>query len=116
VRGDLIAALEEACGGDAEFAREMAGSFLESAPRCLDDLRDALHAADPDRVAIEAHGLKGISRTIGADELADACKDLERAGWDADLRSVDRLAARVDAAWECARAALEHLVGAGALA
>ena len=31
-------------------------------------------AGDPDRLAAEAHGLKGISRTIGADDLADACK------------------------------------------
>src|SRR5262249_6498633 len=79
----LLAALEAACDGDAGFARELAASFLESAPRCLDGIRDALAAADPDRVAAEAHGLKGISRTIGADELADACNALEHSARDA---------------------------------
>ncbi len=33
----------------------------------------------PGRLAAEAHGLKGISRTIGADELAAACDALEGA-------------------------------------
>ena len=66
-RPPLLAALEAACGGDADFARELAGSFLDSAPRCLEAIEDALDAADPDRLAAEAHGLKGISRTIGAD-------------------------------------------------
>jgi PAS domain S-box-containing protein len=106
----LLAALEAACDGDAGFARELAASFLESAPRCLDGIRDALAAADPDRVAVEAHGLKGISRTIGADELADACDALERSARDADLRGAEPLAARVDAAWGRVRAALEPLV------
>jgi two-component system, sensor histidine kinase and response regulator len=111
----LLASLEAACDGDVDFAREIAGSFLESAPRCLEDLRDALHAGDPDRVAIEAHGLKGISRTIGAHELADACTLLEEAGRRGDLRGADPLAARIEAAWEWVRPTLEQLLGAGAL-
>jgi CheY-like chemotaxis protein len=109
----LLAALEAACDGDAEFARDLAASFLESAPRCIEGIHDALAAADPDRLAYEAHGLKGISRTIGAVELADVCQSLERAARDANPRVADDLAARVDAAWAHARAALEPLVEAG---
>jgi two-component system, sensor histidine kinase and response regulator len=111
----LLAALEAACDGDLDFARDLAASFLESAPRCLDDLRDALRAADPGRVAIEAHGLKGISRTIGAHELADACTLLEDAARRADLLDAEPLAARIQAAWEWVRPTLEQLVGAGAV-
>ena len=31
----LLDSLNEICGGDADFVRELAASFLESAPRCL---------------------------------------------------------------------------------
>ena len=86
-RARLLAALDVACDGDPEFARELAGSFLESAPRCLGAIIEALHAADPVRLAAEAHGLKGISQTIGAGELAVACKRLEDAARQADLRA-----------------------------
>jgi signal transduction histidine kinase/CheY-like chemotaxis protein len=111
----LLAALEAACDGDADFARDLAGSFLESAPRCLVGLRDALDAGRPDRVAIEAHGLKGISRTIGAHELADACQLLEEAGRRGDLSGAGPVAARIDVAWVRLRAALEQFTEAGAL-
>jgi CheY-like chemotaxis protein len=106
----LPAALDAACGGDVEFARELAASFLESAPRCLLGIRDALRAADPGRLAVEAHGFKGISLTIGAAGLAGACKALEGAARAADLRGAEDQAARVQAAWEGARAELEQLV------
>ncbi len=109
----LLAALEANCDGDVDFARELAASFLESAPRCLDGLRHALHAADPERAAIEAHGLKGISQTIGAIELSAACKLLEAAGRRGDLHGAGPMAVRVEAAWQQVRAALEQLVGAG---
>ena len=51
-------------------------------------------------MAAEAHGLKGISRTIGADELADACEALEEAAQRADLHGIEGLAAQVNAAWD----------------
>jgi CheY-like chemotaxis protein/HPt (histidine-containing phosphotransfer) domain-containing protein len=111
----LLAALEDACEGDAAFARELAATFLESAPRCLDGIRHALDADDPRRLAAEAHGLKGISRTVGAAGLADACGHLEQAARDADLRRAAPFAARVESAWAGARAAFEQLFEAEVL-
>jgi two-component system, sensor histidine kinase and response regulator len=111
----LRAALDAACDGDAEFARELAGSFLETAPSCIDQIKEALGAADTWQLAVQAHGLKGISQTIGADELADACKALEAVAKNADLSAAETRATRVDAAWQCVRAALEPLVGAEVL-
>jgi PAS domain S-box-containing protein len=113
--GRLLAALEAACDGDAAFAREIAVTFLDSAPRCLDGIREAIDAEDRERLAAEAHGLNGTSRTIGAVELADACKALECLARDADLRGAEAIASRVDAAWGRVRDALEPLVEAEAL-
>ncbi len=107
-RRDLIDALLAACDGDREFAHELARTFLESAPRCLDRLGTALRAVDPHRIAVEAHGLRGISRTIGADELADACEKLELAAGRAELATVEELAVQVDAAWTRTSSAIRH--------
>jgi two-component system, sensor histidine kinase and response regulator len=45
--------------GDCELLRELARIFLQECPKMLDDLREALHAADPKAVARAAHTLKG---------------------------------------------------------
>ena len=45
--------------GDAELLRELAGIFLQECPKMLNDLREALRAADPKAVARAAHTLKG---------------------------------------------------------
>ncbi|MHB1558380.1 MAG: response regulator [Isosphaeraceae bacterium] len=107
-RRDVIDALLAACDGDREFAHELAQTFLESAPGCLDRLGTALRAVDPHGVAVEAHGLRGISRTIGAEELADACEQLELAAGSAELVTIEALAANVDAAWARTRADIQR--------
>ena len=56
-----------------------------------------------------AHGLKGISRTIGADELADACQVLEEAARRAERHGIEGLAAQVDVAWDRVRIELQPL-------
>ncbi len=103
----MLAGLIDVCGGDDAFARELAESFLESAPRCLGVIEDAVRAGDGPMLAKEAHGLKGISRTIGADDLADACRALEDAAHQGDLRRAKAETTRVVDAWEVVRAALE---------
>ena len=42
----VVDGLKEICGGDDEFARELATSFLESAPRCLAGIDEALRSGD----------------------------------------------------------------------
>ena len=103
--------MKDVCGGDDAFAGELAESFLESAPRCLGGIEDALQLGDARRVAAEAHGLKGISRTIGAADLAAACEALEHTAHQGDLRGAAADAARVGVAWEPVRAALEEFSG-----
>ena len=70
--------LNTICGGDETFCRELAGSFLESAPRCLAGIHTALELGDLTNLASHAHALKGISRTIGANDLADRLRQARR--------------------------------------
>jgi HPt (histidine-containing phosphotransfer) domain-containing protein len=100
--------LHAICEGDDAFARELAESFLGSAPPCWDGIQEALRSGDQRRLTAEAHGLKGISRTIGADDLAAACEDLEHALRRGDLTAAAPGVVRIDSAWAALQVALEH--------
>jgi HPt (histidine-containing phosphotransfer) domain-containing protein len=71
-------ALEETAG--PEFVAELVGTFLEEAPRMLQDLQGAFAAADADRFRRAAHSLKSNALTFGALALAAQAKSLELAG------------------------------------
>jgi len=107
---EILTGLTEICGGDDDFARELAESFLESAPVCLVGIDTALRNGDLRALAAEAHALNGISRTIGAADLAKACKQLETAGIRAELNAAATAATRLGEAWERVRTALENLL------
>jgi two-component system, sensor histidine kinase and response regulator len=107
----VVAGLNEVCEGDDEFARELATSFLESAPRCVAGIALTLRSGDARKLAAEAHGLKGISRTIGAQDLAAACEALEGSARRGDLTVAASDAARIDGEWETLRLALERFTG-----
>ncbi|MGO9923069.1 MAG: Hpt domain-containing protein [Isosphaeraceae bacterium] len=103
-----IEALINVCGGDDEFARELSTCFLESAPRCLARIEEALRSSDAQTLAEEAHGLNGMSRTIGAESQGLACAELEEAARRGDLAVAAVKAARVGIAWNRLRGELER--------
>ena len=94
------------CDGDPEFAGELAEVFLESAPRLVAGISGAIEAGDAGRLVAEAHGLKGISLTIGAAELVRTSRALEEAGRRSDLSGAHAAAPECHAAWESLRMAL----------
>jgi two-component system sensor histidine kinase/response regulator len=106
----LIEALTEICGGDEDFARELAMTFLDSAPGCLSGIDLALRRNDCRELSAQAHALKGISRTIGAERMALACVDLEGAANRKDLESATRAAAHLASAWEQVKTTLEDFL------
>jgi signal transduction histidine kinase/CheY-like chemotaxis protein len=112
--GALLESLRAVCDGDLELARELAVSFLDSAPRCLTAIEGALEREDLDELAAQAHALKGISLTISADDLAAACRSLEDAGERRDFESARSEFARVDTIWDQLQEDLQHLAGCAA--
>ena len=105
--------LNAICQGDDAFSRELAESFLESAPDCLTGIDAALELRDGVALAAHAHGLRGISQTIGATNLAALCAELENTAKHGDITAATAVAARVFDAWEQVRTALEELVLTG---
>jgi signal transduction histidine kinase/CheY-like chemotaxis protein len=112
-RGDracpIWESLRSVCDGDLELARELAVSFLDSAPRCLAAIEQALLSSDSDELAAQAHGLKGISRTIGASVLAAACQSLEDAGEQRDFEAAGSGLDRVNTIWAELQDDLQHV-------
>jgi PAS domain S-box-containing protein len=106
----LLAALSQMCGGDDDFARELAESFLESAPSCIAGIETALESADVRGLTASAHALSGISRTLGAASLAALATDVEASGRRADLVAATELVPGLLAAWEQVRVVLEQLL------
>jgi len=106
----VIGALNKICEGDDDFARELAESFLDTAPQCIAGIETALESGDLRAVFAQAHALSGISRTIGAKHLATLATDMEAAGRAADPVAAANLASGLVAAWDQVRAALEQLL------
>jgi two-component system sensor histidine kinase/response regulator len=73
------AALRELTGGDLEFERELADTFVSSGDQCLADIIAALKTSDFDTVRKRAHSLKGASANIHAVGLSKAASKLENA-------------------------------------
>jgi CheY-like chemotaxis protein/HPt (histidine-containing phosphotransfer) domain-containing protein len=72
-------ALRELTGGDAEFERELAETFVSSGDQCLAEIMAALKVSDFDTVRKRAHSLKGASANIHALDLSQAASSLEDA-------------------------------------
>jgi len=88
-------ALKQTTGAD--FAAELADTFLAEAPAMLAELGRARDAADAERFRRTAHSLKSNSMTFGALGLGAMAKSLELSGVSAvgqgDAPSLDELAA-----------------------
>ncbi|MGH3034275.1 MAG: Hpt domain-containing protein, partial [Gaiellaceae bacterium] len=84
-------------GGDVEELRRL---FAEEASRRLEAIERGLaeDAPDAERLALEAHSLKGAARVLGFDEADRLADELERAlapGGRFDVEAIRRLLAAV---------------------
>jgi HPt (histidine-containing phosphotransfer) domain-containing protein len=70
--------LKDTAGDD--FVAELVDTFLEEAPRLLDDLRGAYAKRDAEVFRRTAHSLKSNGNTFGARTFAAMAKDLELGG------------------------------------
>jgi two-component system, sensor histidine kinase and response regulator len=84
-------ALRELTGGDAEFERELADTFIASGDQCLAEIVTALKASDYDTVRKRAHSLKGASANIHAKELSQAASSLENAARESAVPAIGGL-------------------------
>jgi two-component system sensor histidine kinase/response regulator len=74
-----LEALRVLADGDAEFARELICSFIDSGTAALQEIAQALAREDPRGIANSAHILKGAGATIQAAAVSLAAGRLEAA-------------------------------------
>ena len=83
-------------GGDA-LAMKIIGLFLHHAPLRLTTARDAAASGDADALEQATHALKSSAGQVGAERLADICRQLEER---ARMKEVAGASALVEAADE----------------
>jgi HPt (histidine-containing phosphotransfer) domain-containing protein len=83
----------EMVGGDRTFLTELVDTYRIDGAERIAEMRAALAAEAAADLQRAAHTLKGSSATLGAVELADACREVEHAARDGHL---DDLPTRID--------------------
>lgn len=93
IDGAMLAQLQELLG---ERFAELIDRFINDGTRRMTLLQSAVPVRDFEVIHAEAHGLKGSSRNIGANDLGNICGELEQRGRDGDTTDVDTLFAAVE--------------------
>jgi len=86
-------AFEELTGGEVEFERELAQTFLHTSENLVAELSRAVDRGDRDALVRAAHSLKGASANIHARPLRALCAELESSvGTALDVELLQRIA------------------------
>jgi PAS domain S-box-containing protein len=86
-------------GGDRDLLRSLVGIFFDCCPAYLEDLHAAIRRRDAVGINRSAHTIKGMFGNLGAIQLVEAARELERMGHDNDLEGAED-------AWEALQQAL----------
>jgi len=90
-------AFGELCGGDTQFAREIAHTFLETSAQLLSQLELSCQEGDRKAVARAAHSLTGACANIYARALRELCAEIESRAASLEQPQLAQLLARVSA-------------------
>ena len=90
------AALLARVGGDMEPLAELVRLFLDTYPRTLSEVREAVARADPEAVERAAHSLKGSVSYFTAKGAFEAALSLEKMGRENNLRDVQAACATLE--------------------
>ena len=99
--------LKEMSGAD--FINELIDTFLEDAPKLIEEMRTALVVNNADTFRRAAHSMKSNAATFGASQLSALAKELELLGKENKLHETrDKLMA-LEAAFASVREELREL-------
>jgi HPt (histidine-containing phosphotransfer) domain-containing protein len=95
-------------GGEAILAKVI-DLYLEDSPLILNNIRDAIKQDDPDALRSSAHKFKSSSANLGADRLAELCKQLEALGRSGSAEGAAAILVEVEGAYESVQASLKEM-------
>jgi CheY-like chemotaxis protein len=103
-----LAALNDSTGGDAEFAADLARSYLHNSRELFAQIRACLAVADRRQVARLAHQLAGASANIHAVPLRELCLELETSAPSRDTEQMEGIVTRLGTELTRVSAALQQ--------
>jgi CheY-like chemotaxis protein len=101
--------LKTLCAGYDEFLSELPQSFHAIATCALGEIAAAIEHGDGRTIGGEAHSLRGVCLTIGAQALAEIAKTLEELAKTSDHQSLGRLFGTLQAEWRLLSIEIESL-------
>jgi HPt (histidine-containing phosphotransfer) domain-containing protein len=98
--------------GKPDAIARIVGHFLDETTQRLATLRRAVDTCDPRLLEQAAHALKGISGTVGANEMLDLAVRLEDCGRTGRTNGAADLVTELEAAVDRARPIFDRVRGA----
>jgi CheY-like chemotaxis protein/HPt (histidine-containing phosphotransfer) domain-containing protein len=108
---DQLRALARA--GSPDLLERLHASFARDTPPRLSALRAAVASGDRAAMAFNVHTLKGSAANLGAEQIAEVCRELEVAIGDPDPERLEPLLRALEGHAADAQAALARLAEAG---
>ncbi len=69
----------------ADVLLKIIGIYLQKGPELMQEISQAISTGDADKLRHAAHSLKSSSASLGANDMASLCSELENMGRDGDL-------------------------------
>jgi HPt (histidine-containing phosphotransfer) domain-containing protein len=111
VSSERLAMLEGVSGGSALVA-ELVKLFVEDVPPLVERIREAARGEDADALERSAHRLKGSASTIGAEGMAEQCRQVEGFARKRDWARSEAAASSLEAEFERVKQALGEWLAA----
>jgi len=73
------------------FVKRMFAVFISQEPKRIQQIKNALHEEDAEKLRHLTHSLKGGAATIGVERVRDCCLELENVSKSGDLTSAPEL-------------------------
>ena len=83
-------------GASSAFLDKVLNTYLQTSPALVERMRAALETGDATDRADAAHTLKSSSASLGAERLAELCRDLEQVSRDRGLEQAPALFSRLE--------------------
>ncbi len=97
--------------GAPDILQKIVGLYLENSSKIIDELRQAVEKEDAKKIRSTAHSLKSSSANLGADLLAETCKEMESLGRQDQLQNIKEEFKRLSEQYEATCAALKKEIG-----
>ncbi|WP_343219562.1 Hpt domain-containing protein [Pseudodesulfovibrio sp. JC047] len=79
----------ESMADKRSFLKRMFTVFISQEPKRIQEIKNALHAQDNERLRHLAHSLKGGAATIGVERVRECCLNLENASRANDMEAAN---------------------------